>query len=230
MQSAVSKLILKTLRGVLTSQDLRGNDQRILIMQLCVIAVALFPYGFTIGVWRDPLQGLYSGIKFPLVVVLVTLMNGVINGILGKLYGANLSLLESMRSIAASYVIAGLLLGSLAPVFLFLALSAPPLTTGGVNEAYGPILLGHVSAIAVAGVVANVRLYGLIQSVTDEPADARRVLAAWIFLSMIVGCQLCWNLRPFIGSPDLPLQFLRPNAFEGNFYEAVWNQLVSLVG
>jgi hypothetical protein len=33
------------------------------------------------------------------------------------------------------------------------------------------------------------------------------------------GMQLTWILRPFFGSPDFPVQFLRPDALKGNFIE-----------
>jgi hypothetical protein len=39
---------------------------------------------------------------------------------------------------------------------------------------------------------------------------------------------LSWILRPFIGSPDLPLQFLRPDALHGNFYENVFHTFTGL--
>ena len=29
------------------------------------------------------------------------------------------------------------------------------------------------------------------------------------------------QIRPFIGAPFLPVEFFRPNAFEGSFFEAV---------
>ena len=31
-----------------------------------------------------------------------------------------------------------------------------------------------------------------------------------------------WIMRPFVGSPGLPVQFLRANPFEGSFYEAIF--------
>jgi len=167
---------LATLRGGLSADDLKRGEGASFLVQMLIISVTLFPYGFTIGVWRDPLQGVYAGLKFPLVVILATLFNGFINGMLGKLYGASLSLHEAMRAISTSFIIASILLGSLSPVFLFLAMSAPPLGSAGGNDAYALILLGHVAAIAVAGIVANLRLYSLIRSATADNSSARRVL------------------------------------------------------
>jgi hypothetical protein len=42
-----------------------------------------------------------------------------------------------------------------------------------------------------------------------------------------VGMQLAWNLRPFVGSRDLPFQILRQR--ESNFYVAVAGSLSELI-
>ncbi len=53
------------------------------------------------------------------------------------------------------------------------------------------------------------------------------VAAKSILVSLLVpgGGQLAWNLRPFIGSPGLPVQFLRDEPLKGSFYEAVFYSL-----
>jgi len=47
------------------------------------------------------------------------------------------------------------------------------------------------------------------------------VLYAWQAGNLFLGSQLSWILRPFIGLPSLPVEFLRTNALHGNFYENV---------
>jgi hypothetical protein len=46
-----------------------------------------------------------------------------------------------------------------------------------------------------------------------------RVFRVWIVLFGVVGAQMGWVLRPFIGSPNTPFSFFRER--EGNFLEAV---------
>jgi hypothetical protein len=48
----------------------------------------------------------------------------------------------------------------------------------------------------------------------------RRLFAAWCVLFGVVGSQMGWVLRPFIGNPDLPFQVFR--ARESNFLQAVF--------
>jgi hypothetical protein len=52
------------------------------------------------------------------------------------------------------------------------------------------------------------------------------VFYIWVIIYGLVGAQMGWLLRPFIGHPDLPFQWFR--ARQGNFFESVWTQLQHL--
>lgn len=51
----------------------------------------------------------------------------------------------------------------------------------------------------------------------------------WIWLAVfaLVGAQMGWVLRPFIGDPDRPFAWFRER--DSNFFEAVWHTLTSLL-
>jgi hypothetical protein len=55
----------------------------------------------------------------------------------------------------------------------------------------------------------------------------RTVFDCWMIVFGLVGAQMSWVLRPFIGSPDIPFEWLRPRG--SNFFEAVWHALRSLL-
>lgn len=76
----------------------------------------------------------------------------------------------------------------------------------------------HQHPIAAATLVPSA-----IQSSPKLPLNryVKKVFACWILVFGLVGAQMGWVLRPFIGSPDLPFQFFRPR--ESNFFEAVTN-------
>ena len=93
---------------------------------------------------------------------------------------------------------------------------------------YSFILLAHVAVIALAGVTGNMRLFQLLGQLGGNRAVARRVLFAWLAGNLFLGSQLSWILRPFIGSPGLPVEFFRETAFHGNFYEAVFHSLMTI--
>jgi hypothetical protein len=52
---------------------------------------------------------------------------------------------------------------------------------------------------------------------------------AWLAGNLFFGSQLTWILRPFIGAPGLPVEFVRATAFKGNFYETVFHSLMRLL-
>ena len=87
------------------------------------------------------------------------------------------------------------------------------------------IKLAHVAAITFAGTVGNARLFQLLAHLGGSRDAALRVLFAWFAGIFFLGSQLSWILRPFIGSPDLPVQFFRDGALHGNFYENIFNTI-----
>jgi hypothetical protein len=91
------------------------------------------------------------------------------------------------------------------------------------------IQLSLVAIIAFAGVAANLRLVQSLEQLSGDRRTARRVLVAWLAGNLFLGSQLAWILRPFIGSPDLPLVFVRPTAFQGNFYETVFRSIMAIL-
>jgi len=201
------------------------------LLYVAVIFVGAGLFGAAMGCWRAPTQALYTAMKFPLILLLTTLGNALLNAMLAPLPGLNISLRQSLLAILMSFTIAAAILGSFSPLMLFLVWNLPPLSTEAQisSTAYSVIQLSQVAAIAFAGVAAHVRLLQLLRRLSGSAAVARRVLCAWLLGNLFLGAQLTWILRPFIGSPHLPVEFLRPNAFEGNFYETVFRALQHLL-
>ena len=187
-------------------------------------------FGAAVGWWRGPLQAVYTAAKLPLIILLTVLGNGLLNGMLAPLLGLNLRFRQSLLAILLSFTTAAVILGSFSPVMGFLVWNAPPLATEAATRSttYSFIQLTQAAIIAVAGVAANLRLVQLLRQFSGSVSAARRVLFAWLAGNLFLGSQLAWILRPFIGSPDLPLEFLRPNAFQGNFYETIFRALKQL--
>jgi len=141
---------------------------------------------------------------------------------LAQLFGSGLSFKQTALAILMSFAIAAVILGALSPVTLFVLYNAPLLGSANAIVGHSMILLTHVFAIAFAGIMANRRLLDLLRRMTGRDATARAVLFSWLGGNLFLGAQLAWNLRPFIGSPGLTVQFLRDDPLRGNFYEAVW--------
>lgn len=55
----------------------------------------------------------------------------------------------------------------------------------------------------------------------------KSVFYAWIIVFGLVGAQMAWVLRPFIGNPHQPFTWFRPRS--SNFFEALFTTIQSLV-
>lgn len=202
-----------------------------LAAQVVIIVLGAGIYGATLGLWRSPLQALFVAIKFPLILLLTTLFNALLNGMLAQLLGLSVRLMDSFRLILMSFAAAAVILAGFSPLTLFALWNAPPLTdtSSAAREVYSGIILMHVGAIATAGIAANIKLLQALRTLSGDALRARLILFSWLAGNLLLGSQLVWNLRPFIGAPYLPVEFLRPTAFEGSFFEAVFFALRQLL-
>jgi hypothetical protein len=199
-------------------------EWRRLAFNVVVIIAGAGLYGAAMGCWRDPLQAWFVALKLPLIVLLTAIGNALLNGMLAPLLGVNIPFRQSFLAIVMSFAISAAILGSFSPLVAFLVWNAPPMSpdfhiSGGT---YSFIMLTHVAVIAFAGIVANLRLLRLLRDLARNSGAANRVLLAWLAGNLFLGSQLSWILRPFIGSPNLPVQFVRDHPLNGNFYEAVF--------
>jgi hypothetical protein len=54
------------------------------------------------------------------------------------------------------------------------------------------------------------------------------VFRCWVVVFGLVGAQMAWVLRPFIGDPNSPFEWFRTR--RASFFEGVWNALMNLFG
>jgi hypothetical protein len=195
--------------------------------QLAIIILGAGIYGAAMGWWRAPEQALFVAVKFPLILLLTALGNGLLNGMLAPLLGLNIPFRQSFAAVVMSFAITAAILGAFAPLLAFAVWNAPPLETHPV-AAYNLIKLANVVIIMFAGTVGNARLFQLLVRLGGGRAVAMRVFGAWLAGNLFLGSQLSWIARPFIGLPDLPVQFFRENALKGNFYENVFHSVMQI--
>jgi hypothetical protein len=162
------------------SSWLEEPDVRWAAVCILIVLVGGGLYGFTVGLWRAPLQSLYTAIKFPLLILLTCAGNALLNGILAQILGSGLSFRQTSLAILMSFALTSLILGALSPVSLFVLCNTPPLDPGATSLGHSVTLLIHVFSIACAGVIANRRLYRLLEKMSGSRATARRVLFGWL--------------------------------------------------
>ncbi len=186
-------------------------------------------YGGVVGLWRAPQQAVYTAIKMPLLIFLTCGCNALLNGLLAQVLGSGLSFRQSSLAILMSFTIAALVLAALSPVAFFIYLNTPALSSASRSVGHSITLLSDVLFIAFAGLVANRRLLRLLEQRCDSASTARRVFWSWLAGNLFLGAQLSWVLRPFIGSPEMAIQFLRDEPLRGNFYVTVFNAFPTLI-
>jgi hypothetical protein len=207
-----------------------GWNTRRFALHVTIIILGAGLYGAAMGWWRDPQQALYVAIKFPLIILLTTLGNALINGMLAPLLGLNIPFRQSFCAIVMSFTITAAILGAFSPLIGFMVWNAPAMSqqaSAGVTHSI--IKLTHVAVIAFAGTTGNVRLFQLLVRLGGSRAVAWRVLFAWLAGNLFLGSQLSWILRPFIGLPSLPVEFIRTGALHGNFFENVVHTLQQIL-
>ncbi|MBC8010208.1 MAG: hypothetical protein H7067_08930 [Burkholderiales bacterium] len=208
---------------------LEDRSPRWVLFCALVVLLGCGFYGTSVGLWRSPVQSLYTGLKIPLLIFLTCAGNALLNGMLGQILGAGLGFRQTSVAIGLSFVTAACILGAFSPLTFFVLYNTPPLASAGQATGHSITLLTHVALIAYAGIMANVRLLSLLRHFAGARGPALATLLAWLGGNLLLGTQLSWVLRPFIGSPGLPVEFLRAEPLRGNFFEAVWAAIQRLL-
>ena len=203
------------------------------LLQLALFGCLAFAaYGATLAVWRSPLMALCSAAKLPAVFLGSTLLVAACNAAAATLMGTGLSFRDVLSLAFAAMAQAGWILLALAPVALYLSLTAIPDPSAAAHDSlqriHNAIFVAHFAALAAAGVAGVASLLrGLRRLLPPDRRNRAVPLAAvWIGAYAFVGTQLGWMLRPFVGSPFYPPVFLRPDAFDRNFYEFLFSEVL----
>jgi len=204
-------------------------DARWIWTCLAVFFASCAVYGATFGLWRSETQALATAVKFPLVVLLTCAGNTLLNGSLALAMGTGMSFRQSGVAILMSFTIMGIVLAAFAPLMVFLFWNVPAFESPEAPIGQNITLLAHVALIAFAGIVGNRRLWQLLHRFTGAASRANLVLLAWLAGNLLLGSQISWILRPWIGKAGRPVSFFSPEPLQGNFFDAVWHSLRALL-
>ena len=198
---------------------------------ITALALASALYGFSIGSVHSTRFGLHNIIKFPLLFAVTGAACAVAYFLFARLVGgAHFRFVDVQRLAMRLYRDAALLLAALAPANWFLARTIVAPDAASLREY--PLFLGlNVAFIAAAGTLALVRQVSALARYHPWPLSRRLITAGgWLALSLLVGGQAAWTLRPFFGVRSIPgaeTRFFLGSApdYHGstNFYEAVWH-------
>jgi hypothetical protein len=244
------------LRGDLTRvSSLRSGGLEIHPTRLSVmIAVLAMIYGVCMGTFAifrpkgaDPMQLVASMVKVPLLFYLTLIVTLPSLYVFNALVGSRLRLGTVVRLLVASLGVMVAVLSSLGPIVAFFSVS---------TASYPFMLLFNVAVYTVAGTLGMAFLLQTLHRLSvldpqtsvsselasvelDEPTGAldpldtrilskhvKTVFRLWVIVFALVGAQMGWVLRPFVGNPNMPFTWFRTR--ESNFFQAVFHTFQSL--
>lgn len=177
-------------------------------------------YGLMVGLAKEPLQGLSSAIKLP--ILFLSTMAFCLPALYFfslTLLGTPLRFMQVLTVVLSGISVTAFLLLGLAPITLFFVLTS-------TNYEFFQLL-----AVVFVGVSAGLGVYflwrgmTLVETARNDALNAigKRILFVWILLYGFVGTQMTWRLSPFIGKPEDPFYIVRPS--RDNFYMDVINAI-----
>jgi hypothetical protein len=194
------------------------------IQALFVSSIAFMAiYGGVMGSTHSLWQALSSAIKMPLLFLVTSIICLPTLYFFNTLFGARLTLSQTLTLILTPLTVIAILLFSFAPITLFFLL-----TTSG----YQFFKLLNVAFFSVSGAIGMTFFaYGMrtVSTAAEQtPGTRRLILLIWIILFAFVGSQMAWTLRPLIGYPNAPFELIRQ--FGGNFYTDILASIGEFLG
>ncbi|WP_224364686.1 hypothetical protein [Hyalangium versicolor] len=197
-----------------------------------------------------PMQVIASSLKVPALFFLTLFVTFPSLYVFDALVGSRLGLYSVLKLLVAAIGIMMTVLASLGPIVAFFAvtttsyafmklLNVAVFTIAGMMG--GGFLLRTLHRLSVAiedtpvresppsepALPAPAASPGTPRPLPVEPgANVRTLFRIWVGVFALVGAQMAWILRPFIGDPEQPFQWFRP--ITSNFFEAVWRAFQSL--
>jgi len=200
-----------------------------MVRGVVVLVLASSFYGFAIGSVHSPLFGARNLVKFPLLILVTAAICSVAYFLIARMLTPRLGFPEVQALAVGIYRDISLMLASVAPALLFLAYTIDQPTLRELREY--PLFLGlNVAFVALAGTITVIqRSRALISGRGISLPRGLLIITSWLALSLLVGGQWAWFLRPFCGvsalTEETPFLLGSMPDYRGaaNFYEAVWH-------
>jgi hypothetical protein len=202
-----------------------GRTWQTLGVLAACIAVFGMIYGAVMGSYGGVLgdrfwQVVFAAVKMP-ILLLATFLVGLPNFfVLNTLFGLRRDFGRAVRALMAAQAGVAIILASLAPLTALWYVSF---------RDYPAATLFNAAMFAVASFGAQGLLRGYYQPLIERNRRHRWMLWTWIVIYAFVGIQMAWILRPFLGDPNLPVEFFRDETW-GNAYVIVGRLIWSRLG
>ena len=178
-------------------------------------------YGGIMGCYGGAMHALASAVKLPILFLLSILICFPPFFMLQQILGSKIGIRPMFGIILAGFAMMALILASFSPIIIFFMIT---------GDNYSFIKLLHVAVLGLAGLIGMKTILDALKYACEKrnvyPKIGVTVFRCWVLILAFVGMQLGWNLRPFVGSPDLQFEWVRQR--QSNFYLAVGKSFISL--
>lgn len=189
------------------------------------MTVAAATYGWVLGGWHGPRLALFVAVKLPLVLLVTSALTVLFMWMAARAFGMPLSLGSTSVLGFRALAVASLLMAALAPIAALFTFAAPP-PSSAARTAHNLLYLMHTTVVGACGLAGALALGRALRQHSPGPRAARSVHHLWIVAYAVVGGEVAWALRPFVGSVYEPVAFLRRDALKGNVYEFIVTDIV----
>lgn len=192
--------------------------------QILLIALFTFFYGLIMGSYNGFSQAMMSGIKlwglFLLTLVICFPSFYIVQIVLGSKIGIK----QLLIMLLSGLIMVSTIMLAFGPIVLFFQLS---------GDNYNFLQLLHVGIMFFSGIFGMRVVLDALQNACENqeiyPKVGLSVFKIWVVIFAIVGLQLSWNLRPFLGQKDAPFEVFRKDT-QGNVYSTLLHSVGKMMG
>jgi hypothetical protein len=193
--------------------------RRVAIVALCAVGFGASLTTYVIFMPGHPylMQVVASCIKVPALLFICPLLALYPTLLLSKLFDSRMEMRVLLKA-SFSCIVA---------TAIVLALCAPFIAILNSFGNYTLVIFASYGAFAVAGLTGCVAFYWKLvgggapgfSPKFSQPKSALRISGVWLVLFGLVGAEVGWSIRPFVGWTGQPFEWLRPD------HTQIWDQL-----
>jgi hypothetical protein len=179
-------------------------------------------YGIVMGSYNGFYQAISSGIKVPLLFILIIIICFPAFYVIQTILGSKLTFGQIISVVLLGFVLTNAILVAFAPIVLFFMIT---------GDNYSFLKLLHVGIFIIGGFFGMRAIVEALKFSCEKkniyPKTGVQVFRFWILILAFVGAQLSWSLRPFVGAKDMDFEIFRQRG--GNFYVEIIHSTVDIL-
>ncbi|MGI9543545.1 MAG: hypothetical protein ACR2MX_09815 [Cyclobacteriaceae bacterium] len=198
------------------------SGKELILAQVLLMALFTFFYGLIMGSYNSWQQSLLTGVKLWLLLMTTLIICLPSFYIVQLVLGSKITLKQLVLILLSGFVMTTTIMLAFAPIVLYFQLS---------GDNYQFLQLLHVFVFIFSGFFGMRVVLEALKSAFENnqiyPKIGLTVFRIWVVIFAFVGIQLSWNLRPFVGSKNMPFELFRTET-KGNFYSTIFGGIGEL--